>query len=138
MRLRGPVEADEEQREGGHALLAIDQVVLPAPLAHDDRAEEVLPVVLHRRGVITRLVVAEELALEVREQLLDVLLLPLVLALVLVDGERLALQQLLHVAVVRGNGAHAGSGTGWPALSRAMCGRTIRGLARCWIRVQRC
>ena len=44
--------------------------------------------------------------MQIGQQLVDVLLLPLVLALVLVDREGLALQQLLHAPVVRRDRAH--------------------------------
>ena len=106
LRLGGAVQANQQQRQRGHALLAVDQVVLAAALADDDGAEEILSVAADCGRLVAGLVVAEELGLQVRQQLVDVLLLPLVLALVLVDGERLALQEDLHVAIVRDDDAH--------------------------------
>ena len=89
------LEEDQQQRQRGEPLLAVDDELLAVLVADDDRAEEVVAVVGHRAALVAFLVALQELGREVVDQLRDLLLLPLVLALVVVDrvlaaGEKLA------------------------------------------------
>ncbi len=87
------VQVDEEQRQRRNPLLAVDEIALPAAGGDDYRAQEVIAVLAGLPRLIAWPVGAVESSEEVGEQLLDVLRLPLVLALVLVDGEGSGLQQ---------------------------------------------
>ena len=89
------LQVDEEQRQRRQPLLAVDDELLAVLVADDDRAEEVVAVLGDRAALVALLVAVQELAPQVVEQLRDLLLLPLVLALVVVDrvlaaGEQLA------------------------------------------------
>src|SRR5690606_8215450 len=66
------VEGDEQERERGDALLAVDEVELAAALRDDDGAEEVVLVPAHGLRPVTGLEARVELPLEVGEELVDV------------------------------------------------------------------
>lgn len=91
---RYAVEVDQQQSQGGEALLTIDEETLGSAFCDDDGSEEVLSIVCCVRGSVALAVVVEERGQQVRDQLLNVAALPLVLALVLIDRERSPLQQL--------------------------------------------
>src|SRR5690606_18909924 len=111
------VQEGEEQRQRGQALLAVDDELLPLFVADDDGAEEVVAVVGNGAALVALLVALEELRREVGDQLGELLPLPLVLALVVVDrvlaaGEQLADGAALAVDLARGagGGGHCVSG----------------------------
>ena len=86
-------QVHQQQCQAGEPLLAIDDVVGALLLADDDGAEEVVRIILHLLPLVTGLVVLEELPAQVVKQLLDLLGLPLVLPLVVIDGVLHSLQE---------------------------------------------
>src|SRR6266702_8434946 len=82
-----PVEVDQEERNGGKALLAVDDELLPVFVADDDGTEEVVAVVLDSAALVPGLVAVKKLLREVIDQFGNLLALPAVLALVVVDRE---------------------------------------------------
>ena len=100
------VQVNQQQCQRGDSLLAIDQVIFVVAFADNDRTKKILSIVTNSAGLITLLVVVKEFPLEIRQQLVNVLLLPLVLTLILIDRKGLALQLLLYVTVVGGDCAH--------------------------------
>ena len=94
------LEEDQEQRQRGQPLLAVDDELLAVLVADDDRAEEVVAVVGHGAALVAFLVALQELGGEVVDQLRDLLLLPLVLALVVVDRVLAAGKQLADGAAL--------------------------------------
>jgi hypothetical protein len=67
-------------------LLAINDIVFALTAAQDDRAEEVSVVLLDFMAFMVGLVVRREFGVQVIEQLFNVLLVPFVFTLILVDG----------------------------------------------------
>jgi hypothetical protein len=66
------VEIDQEQGQGGDALLAIDQIVFAVAFADDDGAEEVVFVGTDFRGGIALLVAIEKLVAEVSQEFVNI------------------------------------------------------------------
>lgn len=87
-------EQHKEQRQAGEPLLAVHDVADTLLLADDDETEEVVRVVGDLAARVGWLVLLQELVAEVVKQLVDLLLVPLVLALVVVDRVLHALEQL--------------------------------------------
>ena len=87
------LQEDQQQRERRQPLLAVDDELHAVLVADDDRPEEVVAVVGHIGALVARLVALQELGRQVSHQLSDLLRLPLVLALVVVDGVLPASQQ---------------------------------------------
>jgi hypothetical protein len=67
-------------------LLAINDIGFALTAAQDDRAEEVSVVLLDFMAFMVGLVVRREFGVQVIEQLFNVLLVPFVFTLILVDG----------------------------------------------------
>jgi hypothetical protein len=78
-------QQDEQQREAGQALLPVHDVADALLLADDDGAEEVVRIVGHFAARVRRLVFLQELVAEVVNQFADLLFVPLVLPLVVVN-----------------------------------------------------
>ncbi len=91
-------QVDQEKRQGRQALLAIDNEPLPVLVADDDRAEKVVAVASHGPALVHRLVVFLEDLDEIVDELGDLLGLPLVFALVVIDRVLPSEQELAHRA----------------------------------------
>jgi hypothetical protein len=92
------LQVDQEQRQRRQALLAVDEELPAVLVADDDRTQEVVPVVGDISPVVALLVALQELRGQILDQLRDLLLPPLVLALVVVDGVLAAREQFAHGA----------------------------------------
>ena len=80
---------DQQKRQRCEPLLAIDDEPLPVFLRHDDGAKEVLPILGHGPAFVMGLVVLEKARREILNQFSDLLRLPLVVTLIVVDPELL-------------------------------------------------
>lgn len=78
------VQVDQEQREGGESLLAVDHELLRVLVAYDDGTEEVVPVLFDSRALVRFVEVIEEFTRQVVQQFLDLLGAPPVLSLIIV------------------------------------------------------
>jgi hypothetical protein len=81
------VQMDEDQRQRREPLLPVDDELASVLVADDDRAEEVVAVVLDGAALVPRLVALGEFLGEVGDELVDLLALPTVFPLVVVDRE---------------------------------------------------
>src|SRR5690606_20738667 len=102
--------------------------LLAIALAEDDRAEEVVAVLLHRVARIARPVGAQEGFGEIVNQLLGLLLLPAVLALVVVDAVALSFEDLADRASLAVDRLHARSSASVPS-AVALRSPSVRPLA---------
>lgn len=92
--LLATVEIDEQERDGRQPLLSIDDVSLVVLAAQNDGAKEVVPIALDGCARVTNLVVVQELASEIFDELAKLFRFPPILALVVVDRVPLPVQQL--------------------------------------------
>src|SRR5687768_5405157 len=79
------VQEDQQQGERGEPLLAVDDELLAVLVADDNRTQEIVAVVGYGASLVRFLMALEELCREVVDQLRDLLLAPLVFALVVID-----------------------------------------------------
>jgi len=79
------MQEDEEQRERCQTLLTVDDVALAPFLVDDDRTEEVGTIPLNLPTLMIGFIVVEKLRFKVLYEFSDVLRLPLVLALIVVN-----------------------------------------------------
>ena len=80
------MQVDQQQREAGQPLLTIHDLLFLVRLADNDGAEEVMPVGGHVLTFMLGLVLFEKRRGEVGDEFDDLLGLPLVFALVVVDA----------------------------------------------------
>ncbi len=83
---RSTAQREHEQGERGHALLAVDEVTNAIAFGGDDRPEEVLPVPSSLTPLVTRVPLTHEPRRQVAHEGFDVLPLPGVLALVVLQA----------------------------------------------------
>jgi hypothetical protein len=88
------VEEDQEQCQRSKPLLSVDDELLPILVADDDRPQEVVAVVRDGAALVAFLVALEEFIGEVLDEFGDLLLLPFVLALIIVDRILVAREEL--------------------------------------------
>src|SRR5258708_6290602 len=89
------VQKDQQQRQRREALLAINNEFLTILVAYYDRAEKVVPIVRHCPSLVTCLVAVEKLGRQILQKFGNLLALPLIFSLVIVDrifavGEQLS------------------------------------------------
>jgi hypothetical protein len=87
-------QIEEEQCEAGQALLAIHDVIDGVLLADDDRAQEVVGIVCNLPPFVVGLILLQEFGTQVVDQLVELFVLPFVLALVVVNRVFHTLEQL--------------------------------------------
>ena len=105
LRGKAAAQVDEQEGEGREALLAIDDGVFAS--GEDDAAHEVNAVLGDVLAFVGGVVVDEEFVGQVVDEFLDLLVLPRVFALVVVDGVLRVLEQLFEVLRGAGDFLHA-------------------------------
>src|SRR5437660_11363307 len=88
------VKVDEQQSQRREALLAVNNAALPFLLADDERPEIIIVVVLTLGARIALFVFIQERIGEVGDQLFNVLLLPIVFPLEIIDRVFLVFENL--------------------------------------------